>query len=156
MSIAVNGARSAVRWIGSRYASRSAYKNDVNRRTAILRSRIITAGQFADELQQLEFLKQIIIEEAIIEAIITMSNEPANPGQEAAFVKYVIPAFESIDTDPDSADPEIVYSEIPGEYLEFMGGIVDLGVEIIRTALESIEEINEQIEELEFSLDEGD
>lgn len=102
--------------------------------TAIFGNFIDTIADFAiDQYQEAK------IAGAIGEAISAMSGEPVNAGQEAIFQDYIEPAFLSISTNPNSCNPEQVYDEIPGEYLEFVGGIVDLGVDIINQALEEIQ-----------------
>lgn len=103
--------------------------------TAIFGSFIDKLGDFAVEQYQ-----EARIAASIGEAIDAMSKEPVNAGQEAIFQDYVEPAFLEINTNPEECNPEQVYDEIPGDYMEFMGGIVDLGVDIVNQALYEVRE----------------
>lgn len=83
------------------------------------------------------------IQAAILEAIEEMSTMPVNEGQFTAFEVYVVEAFGKIDTNPERCQPEVVYFYIPAHILEFMGGIVSVGVEIVLEGLaEAIESLN--------------
>jgi hypothetical protein len=98
-------------------------------------------GSFIDQIADfaIEQYEEAKIANAIGDAISSMSGLPVNAGQEAIFQDYIEPAFLSISTDPDNCNPEQVYGDIPGEYLDFMGGIVEEGIDIINQALEEIQ-----------------
>jgi hypothetical protein len=93
-----------------------------------------------------EQLGKLAMAEAIQAAIETMSNLTVNEGQDSAFEIHVKPAFLQINPDPEKCFPEKVYWTIPGDTLEFMGGIVSEGVAIVEEALVAVKAAIEAVD----------
>jgi hypothetical protein len=84
-----------------------------------------------------------IIESALDEALGTMSGMIGNEGQESIFQSYVVPAFQ------DAVGPiDEGWSDVDiGEYMDFMGDIVNEGNSIMSAAYDEAQQILSEIEE---------
>lgn len=96
----------------------------------------IAASQVSEELIEaaLEALQEAedIILDAYIEAITTMINMVGNVGQATVMESRVIPAFEETF---GNSDPETGWEPVDiGEYMAFMGEIVEEGNSIMEVA----------------------
>lgn len=85
-----------------------------------------------------------IIEEGLQEALGTMESMVANEGQAAIFESYVAPEFESAATAPPTEGWQSV--DI-GEYMDFMGEIVEAGNQIMEATYDYAVEVLMQQEE---------
>ena len=84
-----------------------------------------------------------LVNEAFQEALDTMEGMVGNAGQETVFNDYVVPAFQ------DAKGPiEEGWNEVDiGEYMDFMGEIVDEGNSIMADAYDQAQEILSEAEE---------
>lgn len=85
-----------------------------------------------------------IVRAGLEEALGIMSGMVGNPGQEVVFYDYVEPAFQ------ENAQADIKdgwYDVDIGEYMDFMGEIVDEGNNIMEGAYELAQEILSELEE---------
>lgn len=90
-----------------------------------------------------------IIEEGLQEALGTMESMIGNAGQDSVFQSYVAPEFEAAaSTPPTEGWPSVDI----GEYMDFMGEIVEAGNQIMEATYEYAMEVLMQEEEY----DEGD
>lgn len=99
-------------------------------------ARASLARELAEELIEeaqsfIEEAEEIILA-AFNEAIDTMANMTANEGQRTVFLEYVFPAFaEALETsEPEDGWPSVDI----GEYMTFMGIIVEAGNQIMEAA----------------------
>lgn len=85
-----------------------------------------------------------IIQEGLQEALGTMESMISNEGQSAIFESYVAPEFESAAT----ASPEEGWPSVDvGEYMDFMGEIVEAGNQIMEFTYEYAVDVLMQLEE---------
>lgn len=78
-----------------------------------------------------EGIAEQIIQEALIRAIATMNNMCSNEGQTSVITNSIIPDFES----NAQASPEEGWQDVDaGEYMIFVGQIVEAGNNIMRAA----------------------
>jgi hypothetical protein len=84
-----------------------------------------------------------IVNEAFMEAIDTMQAMVGNAGQQTVFNDYVVPAFQ------DAKGPiEDGWNDVDiGEYMDFMGEIVEEGNNIMADAYDEAQEILSELEE---------
>lgn len=84
-----------------------------------------------------------IVQEGLREALATMANMCGNPGQDSVYNDYVKPAFiENIGPVKEGwSDVDI------GEYMDFMGEIVDEGNSIMNQAYEDAQAAIDEAEE---------
>ena len=84
-----------------------------------------------------------VVNEAFEEALSTMEGMVGNAGQQTVFNDYVVPAFE------DAKGPiEEGWNEVDiGEYMDFMGEIVEEGNSIMSDAYDEAQEILSELEE---------
>jgi hypothetical protein len=85
-----------------------------------------------------------VIKEGLQEALFVMANLVANPGQETVYTDYVVPEFKSnaqSNIDDGWEDVDI------GEYMDFMGEIVNEGNQIMAAAYEIAQAILSELEE---------
>lgn len=84
-----------------------------------------------------------VIKEGLSEALGTMEGMIGNSGQQTVYNDYVVPAFQ----ENAQADIEDGWSDVDiGEYMDFMGEIVDEGNSIMADAYEAAQEILSEIE----------
>ena len=85
-----------------------------------------------------------IVREGLSDALSTMEGMVGNAGQAAVFEDYVIDAFQ----ENAQADIEDGWSDVDiGEYMDFMGEIVDEGNGIMSDAYSEAQEILSEAEE---------
>jgi hypothetical protein len=85
-----------------------------------------------------------VVKEGLSDALSTMEGMVGNAGQDAVFNDYVVPAFQEnaqADIDDGWTDVDI------GEYMDFMGEIVEEGNAIMADAYEIAQEILSEAEE---------
>lgn len=84
-----------------------------------------------------------LVNEAFQEALSTMEGMIGNAGQQTVFNDYVVPAFQ------DAKGPiEEGWNEVDiGEYMDFMGEIVEEGNNIMSDAYDEAQEILSELEE---------
>jgi hypothetical protein len=81
---------------------------------------------------------QAIIKSGLEEALDTMSEMTANPGQDTVYNDYVIEAFR----ENAQADVEEGWTDVDiGEYMDFMGEIVAEGNSIMQDAYDYAQEV---------------
>jgi len=84
-----------------------------------------------------------VVKEGLSEALGTMEGMIGNAGQQTVYNDYVVPAFQ----ENAQADIEDGWSDVDiGEYMDFMGEIVDEGNSIMADAYEAAQEILSEIE----------
>lgn len=93
-----------------------------------------SAAQFA-----LQSASKQIINEALQEALSIMSSMPGNNGQRTVYQDHVVPAFKEHAQAPASDGWEDV--DI-GEYMSFMGEIVEAGNQIMQEAYDFAQEVS--------------
>lgn len=97
-------------------------------------------GLFDFMLDQIvESIGNEIIGAAFDDALSTMESMCVNAGQEAVFMDYVVPGFEDA-LASSSADSGWDAVDI-GEYMDFMGEIVEAGNSIMGAAYEALAEL---------------
>lgn len=90
----------------------------------------LVLDQILDEI--VESIGNEIIGEAFEDALETMADLCANPGQEKVFIDYVVPGFEESLQDSEVA---VGWNDVDiGEYMDFMGEIVETGNQIMQVA----------------------
>jgi len=84
-----------------------------------------------------------LVNEGFQEALDTMEGMVGNAGQQTVFNDYVVPAFE------DAKGPiENGWTDVDiGEYMDFMGEIVEEGNSIMSDAYDQAQEILSELEE---------
>lgn len=84
-----------------------------------------------------------VVREGLAEALDTMAGMCGNPGQDTVFNDYVAPAFqEAVGPVNDGWNDVDI-----GEYMDFMGEIVDEGNSIMADAYDEAQAILSEIEE---------
>lgn len=84
-----------------------------------------------------------VVRDGLIEALTTMEDMIGNAGQQTVFNDYVSPAFiENIGSINDGWEDVDI-----GEYMDFMGEIVEVGNLIMAEAYELAQEILSELEE---------
>lgn len=85
-----------------------------------------------------------VVDEGFSDAISTMEGMTGNAGQDSVLNSYVIPAFEA-----NKGPINEGWSDVDiGEYMDFMGDIVNEGNEIMAAAYDEAQEILSELEEL--------
>jgi hypothetical protein len=85
-----------------------------------------------------------VVREGLSEALATMEGMIGNAGQQTVYNDYVVDAFQ----ENAQADINDGWSDVDiGEYMDFMGEIVDEGNSIMADAYEAAAEILSEIEE---------
>lgn len=85
-----------------------------------------------------------VVREGLSDALSTMEGMIGNAGQETVFNDYVVPAFR----ENAQSDIEDGWEDVDiGEYMDFMGEIVDEGNSIMADAYEQAQEILSEAEE---------
>lgn len=85
-----------------------------------------------------------VIREGLEEALLTMESMVGNAGQQAVFNDYVQPQF----TQNAQASVNDGWEDVDiGEYMDFMGEIVEEGNQIMADAYQLAEEILSELEE---------
>jgi vacuolar-type H+-ATPase subunit H len=84
-----------------------------------------------------------VVNEALQEALATMEGMCANEGQLSVFGSYVAPAFEDAKGSVDNGWTDVDI----GEYMDFMGEIVEEGNSIMSDAYDEAQEILSELEE---------
>jgi hypothetical protein len=79
-----------------------------------------------------ESIAQSIINEGLSDALSTMESMPGNSGQESVYESYVKPSF--IDTAQSTQAGDGWPGVDIGEYMDFMGEIVEAGNQIMEEA----------------------
>ena len=84
-----------------------------------------------------------VVREGLSEALSTMSGMVGNSGQQSVYDNYVVPAFQ------ESVGPvEDGWNDVDiGEYMDFMGEIVEEGNSIMSDAYDQAQEILSELEE---------
>ena len=86
---------------------------------------------------------RFVVRQGLEEALGLMANMVGNAGQDVVFNDYVEPAFRE-----NLSDIRDGWTEVDiGEYMDFMGEIVDEGNSIMNDAYEEAEEILTELEE---------
>lgn len=103
----------------------------------------VRAAEILEEIAELRQQAADIIESAYYEAMDTMFGMTVNPGQETVFFNYIIPDFADalVDSSPEDDWPDVDI----GEYMSFMGEIVNEGNQIMSQAFTLAQELYEEI-----------
>lgn len=127
-------AASAVARAAARASARTRISTTRNRTRQLAARRLPGAAanearEAAQELQEQAYLE---LEEAFLAAIETMQTMIVNAGQQTVFNDEVIPQFaESF----NNSDPQVGWEEVNiGEYMAFMGQIVNTGNQLMEEA----------------------
>lgn len=153
--------RMVVRSTTSRMTSRGYSRGTSNRSTVRQQARsalrFATAGrlgeigELAEEIGELYEEANELIEGAYYEAMDTMYGMCANPGQETVFFNYIIDAFaaemENTELGEQWNDVDI------GEYMAFMGEIVETGNQIMSAAYDEAAGLASEAEDVEADLE---
>jgi hypothetical protein len=107
-------------------------------------------AEYSEELQEEAYA---IIISAWFDAIDTMFMMTANAGQETVFENYVIPYFSFALEQVDPKDPEWPDVDI-GEYMYFMGEIVETGNQIMNEACQEAEDMASEIDDIDDAIEE--
>jgi hypothetical protein len=107
-------------------------------------------AEYAEEIQEKAYA---IIISAWFDAIDVMFNITANEGQVAVFEKYVIPYFSVALEEVDPKDPEWPDVDI-GEYMYFMGEIVEAGNQIMQQACQEAQGAASEGDDIDDEIDE--
>lgn len=91
-----------------------------------------------------ESIGALIIDNGLSDALSTMESMPANEGQQSVYENYVAPAF--IDTAQSTMAGDGWPGIDIGEYMDFMGEIVEAGNQIMEEAYEFAAEVEEDSE----------
>jgi hypothetical protein len=111
-------------------------------------------GLFSSSLASIvEAIGNEIIAEAFDDALSTMEGMLGNAGQEAVFYDAVVSEFESA-LSSSSAENGWEYVDI-GEYMDFMGEIVEAGNQIMDSAYSYLAEISSGSSDGDFDEDEA-
>lgn len=128
-------------------------------RQSLKRARGSATGRYAQSASVLEELAEEAaelyaeafnnVEESFYEALIVMAGMTANAGQDAVFDQYVVDAFAEAVA---SSDPESgTWQDVDiGEYMAFMGIIVETGNDIMQEAYAQAQSLIADAQELEF------
>jgi hypothetical protein len=137
---------------GKTISQRQSMRNNAK---SVLRS--ATAGRYgliselAEEIGELYEEAGQIVEAAFYEAMDTMYGMCANAGQDSVFFSYVMPDFasamESTEIGDDWPDVDI------GEYMAFMGEIVEAGNAIMSEAFEEAGSLKGEADDAEADLE---
>ena len=85
-----------------------------------------------------------VVREGLDDALSTMNDMVGNAGQDVVFNDYVVPAFK----ENAQADIQDGWTDVDiGEYMDFMGEIVDEGNSIMGDAYDEAQEILSEAEE---------
>lgn len=131
----------------SRNTARLALRSVVAARTASLVDEL--AG-YAEEIQE---RREAILIAAFFDATDVMYQMTANAGQEAVFEKYVIPYFVEALEMVDPEDPEWPSVDI-GEYMYFMGEIVETGNQIMEEACNDAAGQDSELDDIDDAIEE--
>jgi hypothetical protein len=102
-----------------------------------------------------ESIANAVIEEGLVDALATMESMVANEGQSSVYENYVQPAF--VDTAQSTQAGDGWPSVDIGEYMDFMGEIVEAGNQIMEEAYAYAAEIdNDATANEEFDEDAGE
>lgn len=159
--------RSVARAVISRSVSRMATRG-ISRRSPTSRSemrntargalRAATRGFYgaaddlAEEIGELYEEASQIVEAAFYEAMDTMYEMCGNPGQETVFFDYVVPGFAD---EMDNTEIGEQWNDVDiGEYMAFMGEIVEAGNAIMAEAFEEAEGLKDEADDAEIDLEE--
>lgn len=148
--------RMATRGLAGRLGGRTANQRSAMRSRARSALRSRTAGRYgeaeelAEELGELHEEAGETVEAAYYEAMDTMYNMCANEGQETVFFDQVIPAFaeEMANTQIDEQWNDVSI----GQYMVFMGEIVEEGNAIMREAFGEANSLASEAEDLEAEI----
>lgn len=109
-----------------------------------LASLFVQAVQSAIDISE----ARAVVQDGLSEALNTMSGMVVNPGQQTVYNDYVLPAFQE-----NIGPVEEGWTDVDiGEYMDFMGEIVEEGNEIMANAYDLAQEI---LSELEEAIEEG-
>jgi hypothetical protein len=154
--IARSASRMASRGLANRFNRTGAQRSEMrNRARSVLRG--ATAGRYgvlselAEEIGELYEEASQIVEAAFYEAMDTMYGMCGNAGQESVFFNHVMPAFadamDSTEIGDDWPDVDI------GEYMYFMGEIVEAGNAIMSEAFSEAASLKGEADDAEADLD---
>lgn len=131
------------------------------RNTARVAARSLVAARTASLIDELAELSEEIQEQAYaiiisawFDAIDVMYQMTVNEGQEAVFEKYVIPYFSVALEEVDPQEPEWNNVDI-GEYMYFMGEIVEVGNQIMQEACQEAEGVASEGDDIDDAIDEA-
>jgi hypothetical protein len=149
--IARSASRMASRGLSNRFRSGSQRQSMRNNARSILRG--ATAGRYgvlselAEEIGELYEEASQIVEAAFYEAMDTMYGMCGNAGQESVFFNYVMgdfaDAMDSTEIGEDWPDVDI------GEYMVFMGEIVEAGNAIMSEAFQEAASLKGEADDAE-------
>jgi hypothetical protein len=150
--IARSASRMASRGLANRFNKTGTQRGEMrNRARSVLRS--ATAGRYgalselAEEIGELYEEASQIVEAAFYEAMDTMYGMCGNAGQESVFFNHVMPAFadamDSTEIGDDWPDVDI------GEYMYFMGEIVEAGNAIMAEAFDEAASLKGEADDAE-------
>ncbi len=110
------------------------------------------ADDLAEEIGELYEEAGQIVEAAFYEAMDTMYEMCGNAGQETVFFDYVIPGFAE---EMDNTEIGENWNDVDiGEYMAFMGEIVEAGNAIMAEAFEEAEGLKDEADDAEIELEE--
>lgn len=148
--------RMASRGLSNKFGKSSSQRQSMrNNARSILRvstrGRYGAAGELAEEIGELYEEAAQIVEAAFYDAMDTMYGMCGNAGQESVFFSYVMPDFasamESTEIGENWPDVDI------GEYMYFMGEIVEAGNAIMSEAFDEAASLQGEAEDAEADLD---
>lgn len=154
--IAKSVSRMASKGLSNRFNRTGAQRNEMrNRARSVLRG--ATGGvygvlsELAEEIGELYEEASQIVESAFYEAMDTMYGMCGNAGQESVFFNYVMSDFadamDSTEIGDDWPDVDI------GEYMVFMGEIVEAGNDIMSEAFDEAASLKGEADDAEADLD---
>ncbi len=154
--IARSASRMASRGLSNRFGKTSSQRSSMrNNARSILRGatggRYGVLSELAEEIGELYEEASQIVEAAFYEAMDTMYGMCGNAGQESVFFNYVMSDFadamDSTEIGDDWPDVDI------GEYMVFMGEIVEAGNAIMSEAFDEAASLKGEADDAETDLD---
>lgn len=142
--------RGSNRVFGSRNVKNSSSRNAVRERgKGFLKgfgSKFEARSELAEEIGELKEEAYEVVESAYYEALDTMFNMCANPGQDTVFENYIIEEFAKGVKRTRLRDG---WEDVDiGEYMTFMGEIVEVGNQIMSEAYDEANSLMDEVDDI--------
>jgi hypothetical protein len=151
-----SASRMASRGLSNRFNRTTSDRNNMrNNARSILRASTRglygAASELAEEIGELYEEAGQIVEAAFYEAMDTMYGMCGNAGQESVFFSYVMPAFGDEMSNTEIGEQ---WNDVDiGEYMYFMGEIVEAGNAIMSEAFDEAASLQGEAEDAEADID---
>lgn len=149
--LAVRGLSSSNRVFGRTGIQRSAMRNTARSALVAFGGRYGLSDDLAEEIGELYEEAAEIVEAAFYDAMDTMYGMVGNAGQETVFFSQVIPGFAEEMSNTDLGEQ---WSDVDiGEYMVFMGEIVETGNAIMAEAFDEAGGLTDEADDIEADLE---